>query len=589
MNSNKKPLSPQDPRLTAFALGELPKEELAEIRSQIESDPTLRKEVESIRQLAQRLTDELANEPIPAEAAVYCQPVKEKVKSRRRWYKPTFIECAVLVVIVGMLMSLLLPAHQCGRINRSAVYAEEIKKFNEAPVRSYRHETTIVNYPKGDTKKISRVNSSANGYSRTEGTNFFGEKEYTVFDYNAGKRVVFYPDAKAAEIFLIEKSIPKNPVKIPSFDKKSEQDRKKQKPTQPTIGSEAIDERLKQLEKYFSEQGNEVQRELLGKKEINGRMARGYKIHSVPKSGPVVRKRWGEYWFDVETDKPLLIKNVNEHAMQIVIGKDGSARNESLALEDYDETNEKHYKTVYTTETSDFQTDLKFGPSFFSIEIPEGYTVIDRTVEIKPTFKQFCETLKYAAGAEGAPFPKENVFGKYTTHFTSSDGSSSNESATIRRLKSNRTVKSLEFPKFLKPENDWHYVGAGVKLGTKDKAICWYKPDGAKGYTVLYADMSVKTDVKKEALPKIDTVKKDTAEKGDVEIGRLVSFGGQRLLSVAQVVTLGRPTGARHSRRKGFAHEFTVFREDQEVRLLFGWPDFFMRAMQIGPRLIGGA
>ena len=44
----------------------------------------------------------------------------------------------------------------------------------------------------------------------------------------------------------------------------------------------------------------------------------------------------------------------------------------------------------------------------------------------------------------------------------------------------------------LKPENDRHYVGAGVKLGTPNRPILWYKPSGAEKYRVIYADLSVK-------------------------------------------------------------------------------------------------
>jgi outer membrane lipoprotein-sorting protein len=65
-------------------------------------------------------------------------------------------------------------------------------------------------------------------------------------------------------------------------------------------------------------------------------------------------------------------------------------------------------------------------------------------------------------------------------------------------------MRGITFYTMLKPENDAHYVGAGVKLGTPDRPILWYKPTGADKYRVIYADLSVKDrtpdDVKK--LPK---------------------------------------------------------------------------------------
>ena len=67
--------------------------------------------------------------------------------------------------------------------------------------------------------------------------------------------------------------------------------------------------------------------------------------------------------------------------------------------------------------------------------------------------------------------------------------------------------QGLGFLHDLKPENDSHYAGKGVKLNTPDRPIFWYKPTGADKYRVIYANLSVKEmtpdDVK--ALPKAKT------------------------------------------------------------------------------------
>jgi outer membrane lipoprotein-sorting protein len=500
MNSNKKPLSPQDPRLTAFALGELPKEEAAEIRSQIESDPTLREEVESIRHLAQRLTDALADEPIPAEAAVYCEPVKQSAKPRRR-RKLIIAGLSVVVILAALLVTMNNWSVDYSRPLSSAAFAEEIEKFNEAPVRSFRKETTLTSYPDGKTTKISQVISSTQGVFRTEGTTYFGDNQYTIFDYKAGKRIVIYPDAKAAEIYPVAKYLPKKSIKIPSIDKRLIQDKKKRKPAHKTTGSEAIDKKLDQSRKNFSRDGREVREELLGKKEIDGQTAIGFKVFSVPKSGPITR--WIEYWYGLETEKLILSKRVYESAYKIIIDKKGYGRTGYLSLDDYDEAKEGHCKTVSAITTSDYRTNFNVDPSFFSSEIPEGFTVFDRTKGAKPTFKQFCQMMKSVSKNENDIFPEITSANINRYSLSCSKGTAEDKRTTLGRLKISFSVYPFKFPKYLKPENVWHYVGGGVKLGTKDKAICWYKPDGAQGYTVLYADMSVKTDVKKEALPKI--------------------------------------------------------------------------------------
>lgn len=38
----------------------------------------------------------------------------------------------------------------------------------------------------------------------------------------------------------------------------------------------------------------------------------------------------------------------------------------------------------------------------------------------------------------------------------------------------------------------WKYLGDGVKLGDKDRIVCWYRPNGSRAYHVIYGDLSVK-------------------------------------------------------------------------------------------------
>jgi Ca-activated chloride channel family protein len=74
MNDYKLP--PDDPRLTAYALGELDPAEHAAVEAALRDDPAARAAVEQIRGLAAQLTDALAHEPMPEAAG-------EKTASRR--------------------------------------------------------------------------------------------------------------------------------------------------------------------------------------------------------------------------------------------------------------------------------------------------------------------------------------------------------------------------------------------------------------------------------------------------------------------------------------------------------------------------
>jgi hypothetical protein len=49
-------------------------------------------------------------------------------------------------------------------------------------------------------------------------------------------------------------------------------------------------------------------------------------------------------------------------------------------------------------------------------------------------------------------------------------------------------------------EGSWKYLGKGVMLGDKDRIVCWYRPLDSKTYRVVYGDLSIK-DVAAENLP----------------------------------------------------------------------------------------
>ena len=52
-------------------------------------------------------------------------------------------------------------------------------------------------------------------------------------------------------------------------------------------------------------------------------------------------------------------------------------------------------------------------------------------------------------------------------------------------------------------EKSFRYLGKGVRLGEKQRIVCWYKLKGAKDpntYRVVYGDLSVK-DVAPKDLP----------------------------------------------------------------------------------------
>ncbi len=61
--------------------------------------------------------------------------------------------------------------------------------------------------------------------------------------------------------------------------------------------------------------------------------------------------------------------------------------------------------------------------------------------------------------------------------------------------------RGMAFHQMVSSRGEWHYAGAGVKLGDAATAIFWYQPQGSDTYRVIYGDLSVK-DVAEADLPK---------------------------------------------------------------------------------------
>lgn len=71
---NPKTLSPEDPKLTAYALGELDADDCAAVEAALRNDPAAQAAVEEIRALSSRLEDALANEPIEPATPFVAEP-----------------------------------------------------------------------------------------------------------------------------------------------------------------------------------------------------------------------------------------------------------------------------------------------------------------------------------------------------------------------------------------------------------------------------------------------------------------------------------------------------------------------------------
>ena len=264
----------------------------------------------------------------------------------------------------------------------------------------------------------------------------------------------------------------------------------------------------------------------LGKKEIDGRTAVGFRTRSNMMDMTL--------WADPETARPIRIK----------VDMDMGAGVHMVM--------------------NNFRYDVDLDPSLFSLEPPAGYSTQAMTMTM-PVEEDLLRTLRTIAEHGKGVFPAklgineevmkaltpvrkpamdaemqaamEAEMDKITAKYGGKDKLKAKygdkglppeimaefmkNTASLRQKNMQKLVQKdmkatmplmqkqmqgVTFYMMLKSENDPHYVVVGVKLGTPDRPILWYKPTGAEKYRVIYADLSVK-ELAPDAVEKLPEAK----------------------------------------------------------------------------------
>ena len=98
----KTAIHPDDPRLTAYALGELDKRERAEIKAQLAADAELRKEVDAVRDVALWIKKSFRTQPTARLDSTRRTALLARVDAMRRPARLRFLlKAAVWLVVLG--------------------------------------------------------------------------------------------------------------------------------------------------------------------------------------------------------------------------------------------------------------------------------------------------------------------------------------------------------------------------------------------------------------------------------------------------------------------------------------------------------
>ncbi len=152
-----------------------------------------------------------------------------------------------------------------------------------------------------------------------------------------------------------------------------------------------------------------------------------------------------------------------------------------------------------------FQLDPPIDDSLVSMDVPSGYTLEQTDSDLSGATEQdFIESLRiWAKVIRDGTFPEaigtENVMKKVPLlgQKMMALNLTKEEASQIGM----NFGKGMLFHQILETDGEWHYAGAGVKLGDASKPIFWYKLKGSETWRVIYGDLSVK-DVAPENLPK---------------------------------------------------------------------------------------
>lgn len=229
--------------------------------------------------------------------------------------------------------------------------------------------------------------------------------------------------------------------------------------------------------------------EPLGKKEIDGRVAVGFRIRN--------NMADETFWADPQTAR--------------------------LVRVDIDMHSPEGHGVI-----NNFRYDMELDPALFSLEPPAGYTVQTQTVAM-PVEADLVNVLRIVAEHNNSTFPaaigNNKAFMRAIQAVTEPEVQKLLKKPETQKLmnklraqygKDNagfmkawmkewmkivgpitqeltqKYTQGMMFYGMLTSANDSHYVGGGVKLGTPDRVLLWYKPTGVEKYRVIYADLSVK-------------------------------------------------------------------------------------------------
>ena len=236
--------------------------------------------------------------------------------------------------------------------------------------------------------------------------------------------------------------------------------------------------------------------EFVGQQTVEGRLTNVFRHHREFKAG---NGESIEIWIDAKSKR--LVQFCTTPGNAYFDPKTAPDRN-AVAEEKFSKG------TIAGSIDRDIVLDAQLDPSLFSLTPPTGFENINPPSRVVVTEEHMIEWLRLSAEANGGTFLKLERGFNMKWHNAIANKTDPDRTEAERKymkvaykhiLDGNR-VPMEKFYETLTEPKSFRYLGQGVKLGDKDRLVCFYKLKGTDRYRAVYGDLSVK-DVSAEELP----------------------------------------------------------------------------------------
>jgi hypothetical protein len=257
----------------------------------------------------------------------------------------------------------------------------------------------------------------------------------------------------------------------------------------------------------------------LGKEDVAGRPANGFRFEM--RNGLLGEYRSVDFWLDAANKRLIRCQQPGREILDPAeIVRDRSwkiSSGEKLEYEGKQFTVERGGGIVQGHIISEIAFDVEVDDAQFSLEPPAGYA-FKRAEPPAITEKDVLDFMGIVAEYYDRTFPDRLPQFAQSSKEDLERLKRAQNAVHHKKGASPAEVKLVEamerwyqtgipgpgplhvFVTYEITKGSWKYLGKGVKLGDKDRIVCWYRPKGSRTYRVVRGDLSVQ-DVAPEELP----------------------------------------------------------------------------------------